>query len=923
MFKSFYIVLFLLPFQVFAQDLKVSALKCEYKNNPLGIESAVPHLSWISESTGRNVKQTAYHILVADDAALLNKNAGNVWDSKKVSSVASIQIAYHGKPLQSNKTYYWKLKVWDNQNHVTAWSTPAKWQMGLLTPADWKNARWIAYDKLPDTSRIVPLLHGRGPKKLGLANDVLPLLRKDFKVNKPVKKATLYICGLGHFELSMNGNKVGDHFLDPGWTNYDKQALYVPFDVTAHLKQGSNTIGVTLGNGFYYIPRDKRYRKLTGAYGYPKMICRLVTEYKDGSVDNVVSDASWKTAPGPITFTSIYGGEDYNANIEQDGWNKPGFDDTKWKSAMLVDGSPQLNAQLAEPLKIFESFSPQKITQVAPGKWVFDLGQNASGIPQITVKGKKGDTVKIYPAELINADGSANQKGSGGPYYFAYVLKGGGAETWQPRFTYYGFRYVQLEGGVPQGKDNPQNSPLIIGVKGLHTRNAAPVIGSFACSNELFNKTYTLIDWAVKSNMASVFTDCPHREKLGWLEEAHLVGSSIHYSYDIANLSRKCISDMRVAQTAEGLVPEIAPEFTQFGEPFRDSPEWGSNAVIYPWYIYQWYGDKQLLVDSYSMMQRYLDYLAGKADNHILDQGLGDWYDIGPKPPGLSQNTPKGITATAIYYYDLNIAAKVATVLGKPDDATQYHKQAQQVKQAFNAAFFNMATKQYGTGSQTANAMALYAGLVELQYKAAVLVNLVQDIRNRNNSLTAGDIGYRYLLRVLDDEGRSDVIFDMNNRSDVPGYGYQLAKGATALTESWQALGGVSNNHFMLGHIMEWFFSGLAGIRPAPDAVAYNRVEIRPEPVGDVTHAEATTQTPYGTLSTKWKIQDDSSFDLDVQIPVGTMATVYLPVSQSAKIKEANKPLSLAKSIKYLGYKNGKALIQVGSGYYHFSAQQL
>ncbi|WP_158827498.1 alpha-L-rhamnosidase [Mucilaginibacter lacusdianchii] len=920
MIKRLYIALLLLHFHAFAQGVRVNALKCEYKSNPLGIESVAPHLSWLLQSTGRNVRQTAYRVLVADNPVLLNKNVGNLWDSKKISSDASIQVAYNGKPLQSAATYYWKVMVWDNQHHVSAWSSAAHWQMGLLTPADWKNARWIAYDKLPDTSRIVPLLHGRGPKKLGLANDVLPMLRKGFVVNKPIKKATMYICGLGHFELSVNGQKVGDHFLDPGWTNYDKQALYVPFDVTRQLKQGENAIGVMLGNGFYYIPRDKRYRKLTGAYGYPKMICRLVTEYQDGSVSNVISDATWKTAPSPVTFTSIYGGEDYNANLEQAGWNRAAFNDRNWKNALLVDGSPQLSAQLAEPLKVFENFNPKKITSVAPDKWLYDLGQNASGIPQITVKGKKGDTVRIYPAELINAEGAANQKGSGGPHYYTYILKGTGEETWQPRFTYYGFRYVQVDGAVPQGKGNAQNLPVIVDIKGLHTRNAAPQVGSFSCSNDLFNHIYTLIDWAVKSNMVSVFTDCPHREKLGWLEEAHLVGSSIHYGYDIANLSRKCISDMQLAQTPEGLIPEIAPEFTKFGEPFRDSPEWGSNAVIFPWYVYQWYGDKQLLQDNYPTMQRYLDYLAGKAENHILTQGLGDWYDIGPKAPGLSQNTPKGITATAIYHYDLTIAAKVAALLGKPEDANRYNQLAQQVKQAFNSAFFNVDTKQYGTGSQTANAMAVYAGLVEPQYKAAVVNNLVQDIRSRDNSLTAGDIGFRYLLRVLDDEGRSDVIYEMNNRSDVPGYGYQLAKGATALTESWQALGGVSNNHFMLGHIMEWFYTALAGIRPAADAVAYNRIEIRPELVGDITHAQATTLSPYGTISSKWN-KMANSFELDVKIPVNTEATLYLPVNQTAKIVEAGQLIGTNKQITYKGYKNGKAVVQVGSGHYHFVAQ--
>ncbi len=495
MMKKFYLFLVLLPLHSLAQSLQVGTLKCEYKVNPQGVETESPKLSWQLQSSGLNIKQTAYHILVADNLAALQKNAGNVWDSKKVSSSTSIQIPYRGKSLQSAKTYYWKVMLWDNQKHVTGWSTPQSWQMGLLATQDWKGAKWIAYEKLPDSSRIVPLLHGRGPKRLGTLNDVLPLMRKTFTVKKRVKKSTLYICGLGHFELSINGKKISDHFLDPGWTAYDKQALYVPFDVTQNIQQGNNAIGVMLGNGFYFIPRDKRYRKLTGAYGYPKMICRLVTEYADGTIENIISDETWKTSPSPITFTSIYGGEDYNANLEQKGWNTTGFDDKAWKKVVIVDGSPILNSQLAEPLKIFDQFTPQKVSDLGNDKFMFDLGQNASGIPQITVKGKKGDTVKITPSELVKAaDGSANQGGSGEPHYYSYVLKGDGEETWQPRFTYYGFRYLQVEGAVPQGKENKQGLPVLIAVKGLHTRNAAAATGSFSCNNDLFNKTYSLID---------------------------------------------------------------------------------------------------------------------------------------------------------------------------------------------------------------------------------------------------------------------------------------------------------------------------------------------------------------------------------------------------------------------------------------------
>lgn len=920
MIKKVCLLFLLLPFGAFAQSLKVLNLQCEYKTNPLGIESVAPKLSWQLQSYNHSIMQTAYRVVVADDASKLAGNNADVWDSGKVPSNKSLQISCNGKAMQAAKTYYWKVMVWDNHGKASAWSNIATWQMGLLSKADWHGADWIAYDKLPGSLAIVPFYHGNGPEKLGAANDVLPLMRKAFNVHGKLKKATLYICGLGHFELSLNGKKVGDHFLDPGWTKYDRQALYVPFDLTNQLIAGKNTLGVMLGNGFYYIPRDKRYRKLTGAFGYPKMICRLVLEYSDGQLDNILSDGSWKTAPSPVIFSSIYGGEDYNANLEQRGWDTNSFDDLKWRSVVKVEGIPQLNAQTAEPLKVMQEFKPQSKKQLANGTWTYDFGQNFSGIPQISVRGKKGDTVKIIPAELINDDGSANQKASGSPHYYDYVLKGNGIETWHPLFTYYGFRYLQVQGAVPQNEANIQQLPITIDIKGLHTRNAAETVGNFSCSNELFNKTFKLIDWAMKSNMASVFTDCPHREKLGWLEEAHLVGSSLHYNYDIVGLARKCINDMGISQTEDGLIPEISPEYVKFDEPFRDSPEWGSNAVILPWYVYQWYGDKEVLAQNYDMIKRYLAYLDKKSQNHLLYQGLGDWYDLGPKPPGVSQLTPQGITATSLYYYDLNIAGKIAALLCKNDDAVSYNKLAAEVKQAYNQKFFNVNTKQYGTGSQAANAMSVYAGLVDPQYKAAVVNNIVKDIRDRGNALTAGDIGYRYLLRVLDDEGRSDVIYDMNSRADVPGYGYQLAHGATALTESWAALPSVSNNHFMLGHLMEWFYSGLAGIRPADDAIAFNKIEIRPETVGDLTWAKANYQSPYGNISSSWK-KDKGQFKLEVSIPSNTTASIYLPVKSNAVIMVDGQNIKTRNDMKLVGYQDGKAEIKAGSGNYTFIAK--
>ncbi|WP_316739499.1 family 78 glycoside hydrolase catalytic domain [Pedobacter aquatilis] len=905
--------LFLFSISLFGQDITVAEVRCNYRNNPIGVDLSSPNLSWKLTSSKQNVMQTAYQILVSSSINNLNKNIGDVWDTKKVNSPQSIQIQYKGSKLSSTKTYYWKVRVWANLGNQSNWSQPAFLQMGLLNVEDWKGAKWIAYEKLADTN--VNILPTDGKKDKYNSNNVLPMFRKGFSINKTIKKATAFISGLGHFEMSLNGRKVGDDFLAPGWTKYDKEALYVTYDITKQVKKGANAIGIMLGNGFYYVPPVKdRFRKLKVAYGFPKMICRVLVEYADGTTENIISNQSWKTDKSPIVFSSIYGGEDYNANLEQKGWNIAGFNDGKWKSALIVDG-PKLNAQKEEPVKVFENFTAQKITQIQNGEWVYDMGQNSSAIIELKVRGRKGDTIRITPAELIKDDGAVTQKNIGGPSYFTYILKGDGLETWKPKFFYTGFRYLQIKGGTPAGKENTSGKAVIESLKALHVRNAAEKVGEFSTSNELFNKTFNLIDWSIKSNMVSVFTDCPHREKLGWLEQLHLMGNSVGYNYDAAPLFKKALQDMKNSQLPNGLIPEIAPEYVKFewgGDMFRDSPEWGSSGILLPWYLYQWYGDKQAMVDYYPMMQRYINYLATKADNHILSQGLGDWYDLGPKPPGVSQLTPMGVTGTAIYYYDLKILEKMAAVLGKNADAIAYSNLAVEVRKSFNNKFFDAKTKQYATGSQAANAMAVYMGLVESADKNAVIDNLVKDIRDRKNSLTAGDIGYRYVLRVLEDAGKSDVIFDMNSRSDVPGYGMQIAKGATALTESWAALPTVSNNHFMLGHLMEWLYSGVGGIRQTENSIAFNHIKIEPEPVGNLKTATVSYNSPYGKITSSWE-KTDKSFTLELNIPVNTKADVYFPGKAKQTITDELNPKMSALIIE-----NGRAKITIGSGHYKF-----
>jgi hypothetical protein len=868
-------------------------------------------LGWQLQSSNRNVWQTAYRILVADNPKDIAQNVGNCWDSGKTASDNSIQVPYEGAALLPTGTYLWKVKVWDNQGNESEWSKPAEWQMGLVDAGSWSGAQWIALQSLPDSLRLVPGVHGNGSERLGKMSDTLPYLRREFIVTKKLKKATAFVSGLGHFEMSLNGRKVGDHFLDPGWTEYDQYALYVTFDVMPYLHTGANACGIALGNGFYHISRE-RYRKCVVSYGYPKAICRILLEYVDGTQESIITDNSWKACASPVTFTGIYGGEDFDARLRQEGWDKAGFDDRNWRRALAVQGPP-LRSQTAAPLKVMETIQPERIFSSKKGSWVYDLGQNASGVIRLGVRARSGQTVSVIPGELIDSDSAVTQRASGGPFRFEYTAAGTGVETWQPQFTYYGFRYLMLENAVPEGEANPDGLPEVIELCGLHTRNAAPSAGTFSCSNELFNRIYQLIDWSIRSNMASVLTDCPHREKLGWLEESHLMAGSMFYGYDLYSLYVKIIDDMRAAQLPNGMVPDIAPEFVIFEGGFRDSPEWGSAYVILPWYIYRWYGDIRPMQQHYEGMKRYTDYLASTADGHIVSHGLGDWYDLGDQPPGESQLTSKGVTATAIYYYDVCIMQQVARLLEKPDDEAFFARRAEEIREAFNRKYFDAETGQYDRGSQTANAMALYMELAEPQHREKVFENIMLDLKRRNYSQTPGDIGFRYFLRVLESEGASETIFTINHRDDVPGYGFQLAKGATALTESWAALRYVSNNHLMLGHLMEWMYSGLAGIRQSEQSIAFRQIEIHPEPVGDITSAAASYRSPYGKIVSEWKITG-KTFSLNVEIPANTSALVYFPCGDINHLTENGKKFPT----ETVTDKKGRKAIKIGSGKYKF-----
>ncbi|MGB6431373.1 MAG: family 78 glycoside hydrolase catalytic domain [Candidatus Acidiferrales bacterium] len=906
--------------------IRITLLRCEQLENPLGIETRRPLLSWQLEALGserRGLRQTSYRILVASSASLLAKDVGDMWDSGKAASNRTIQIEYFGKELKSNGIYYWKVRVWDQDGVASVWSDAAQWQMGLLEPADWK-AKWIAAE--PDSesaaSAAKDLTNAPPPRPL-------PIFRHGFNLAKPVERAVVYVSGLGQYELRMNGTKVSEDLLTPGWTNYRKAVLCNVYDVTSLIKSGENAIGIMLGNGMYNVPRTPgRYQKFVGTFGQPKLIFQMHVRYLDGTEAVILSDSSWKTAPGPITFSSEYGGEDYDARLEQAGWDEPGFNDAAWTPAVEVNGpGGRLSTQLIPPIRVMHVYPVVAQTKPEPGILVFDLGQNFSGWPAIKVSGHSGDKVKLLPGELLDSSGLVSQRSSGGPSYFVYTLKGSGQETWHPRFSYYGFRYVQVEGATlkPGGDDG---KPVLLSLEGQFVHSSARVTGDFSSSDELLDRIHGLIDAAMRSNMQSVMTDCPHREKLGWLEETQLLGSALMYNFDLSQLYRKISDDIADTQLPNGLVPDTAPEYVVFPAGFRDSPEWGSAAILDPWLEYRFYGDRRLLAQRYDVMRKYAEYLATRADDHIISYGLGDWYDVGPGPLGESQLTSRGVTATSIYYLDLTVLHKVSLLLGKDVDAQKYAALARAVRVAFNAKMFNPQTNEYDTGSQTANAMPLAAGLVPDDRREAVLDNLVQDIRNHDNHVTAGDVGFHFVVQALEEGGRSDVLYDMLSRTDSPSYGYQLARGATTLTEAWDTNPTKSQDHFMLGDAEEWFYSGLAGIDFDLSRPPGEQIEIHPTVVGDIASAQAGFDSALGLIESRWECRARLPLEvggekygectLDVTVPVGAEAEVRIPSPTAATITESGKALDHAIGVKLVRSEKDAVICRIESGKYYF-----
>ncbi|MDQ8197712.1 family 78 glycoside hydrolase catalytic domain [Pelagicoccus enzymogenes] len=869
-------------------------MKCEYGIEPMGIDTQSPRLSWRLEGKGRGLAQSAYQIRVASSREALVRGEADLWDSGKTVSRSSSQIPYEGKELVSGQTVFWQVRVWDQVGIVCDWSDPSQWTMGILSDSEWQ-AKWIGHgEAVPNT-----------------------LLRREFTTRSGLVRALAFVTGLGQYELFVNGEKVGDDLLSPGWTDYEETILYETRDLTKLLNRGNNAVGISLGNGMHHVERvPGRFAKFVGSFGQQKAIFQMYLEYEDGSVEWLLSDESWQSKAGPITFSNIYSGEDFDARLWESGWNETGFDGSGWRDAVIVDAKQGRLTGFtggSEAIEVIETRNATEIRDLSGvGARLYDFGQNASYFPRLKISGPKGSKVRLIPGEVLYPDGRITRASMGGMHrgsaWWEYIKASDGVEEWRPQFYYQGYRYLQTQTFPAEGESE---HPIIEDLRSEVVHSVAEVTGRFETSDPLLNRIRDLVRWAQRSNMVSVLTDCPHREKLGWLEQYHLNGPAIRYEFDMARMYTKGMGDMADAQTGEGLIPNIAPEFVQFKNTFRAAAEWGAAYILVAWQQYQFLGDEALIRAHWANMERYFAYLQSKVDeNGILSEGLGDWYDIGPENVSRSELTLPPRTATAFYFYDALILSKMAAVLGDEASRVRYAEKAQGIRADYNEAFFDEALGCYDPESQCANALPWVMGIAPEGSREGIRRALLEDLEKRDYAMTAGDVGFRYLLLALADLGEQEAVYKIISRDSAPGYAYILQQGGTALTESWFASPTSSNNHFMLGQVTEWYYRHLLGIDNAEGSVGFDRIRIAPNPVGDLEWCEGSYLSRHGEISVRWE-RGEGSLRMEVEIPINTEAEIVLPTAKA-------KSVTVDAALERIGFEGECPVYAAGSGRYVF-----
>jgi alpha-L-rhamnosidase len=888
--------------------LTVKNLRCEYKVDPMGIDVGKPRLSWELVNPERGVLETSYEIRVAQSEADLAKGK-LLWDSGKQPSEASIQMEYGGPALESRRIYYWQVRVADNHGHLSDWSQPAHWETGLLEATDW-TAKWITPDLVEDETKSNPA----------------PLLRREFSLDKKVKSARLYITAMGLYEMSLNGKRVGDEYFTPGWTSYDFRYQYQTYDVTGSLKNGANCLAAVLGDGWFrgrVAWDDKR-----NSYGKKlALLAQLVIAYNDGTQQIIGTDDRWKSATGAVLESDIYNGETYDARLEQPGWNQAGFDDKNWKSvAVLPPPKAKLVAPAGPPVKAMEQITPAKVLKTPGGDTVLDMGQNMVGWIRFRLSAPAGTTITLRHAEVLDKTGNfytANLRSA--QQTIRYTAKGQGTETFQPHFTFQGFRYVSV-GGWP-GEVNPED------FTGIVVHSAISRTGTFETSNPLLNQLQHNIIWGQKGNFLDVPTDCPQRdERLGWTGDAQVFARTASFNHDTAAFYTKWLNDVALDQEDDGAVPFVIPNVLshQTRKGAAASAGWADVAVIVPWVVYQSYGDIRILAEQYQSMKAWVEYMRRQAGEKYLWRNgfsFGDWLAFATTNadyPGAT--TDKDLIQTAYFARSTALLAKTADVLGKKEEAAEYTALEEKIVSAFQREFVT-PNGRLSSNTQTAYALALEFDLLPQEQRPIAAARLAEDVKKFGH-LTTGFLGTPVLCRALSDYGYLDLAYVLLSRTEYPSWLYPVIKGATTIWERWDGIkpdgsfqdpGMNSFNHYAYGAIGEWMYRVVAGIELDESHPGYKHILIQPRPGGGLTFANAWVESMYGRVASGWKIAD-GKFTLTIQVPPNTTATLRLPKAKLELVTENQKPLTNRADIFSARQVDNAVLVDVGSGQYVFES---
>lgn len=913
-----------------------SRLRCEHLVEPLGIPTPRPRLSWIPPRGTRGSSQKAYRIVCSKSKTEVVSGKGTVWDSGVVESSTCHLVPWGGPELEEASRYWWAVKTWNDAE--SPWSTPARFDTAVFNPSSWK-ASWISMVNPVWEKATVLLVEGSINLNRYVSAKLYRgiYLRKEFSLVERPQRALAFFCGLGYGELFLNGLKVGDHRLDPGQTDYKLGALYSSFDITDLLVEGANAFGIVLGNGRYI-----------DAYGFgkPRAFLQVVLEYSNGRKETIVSDSSWVAAHGPLLQNGIYSGETYDARLEEEGWAKPDFvprDSSAWQPVEIVEGHP-LRSQTMEPIRATEELSVRQISSPDPGVFIFDFGQNFAGVVKLKVRGPRGSEIRLRFAELLDGYGrlhlGTNRESQS---YDTYILKGEGEEMWEPRFTYHGFRYVEIQ-GYP-GTPGPE------ALTGVVLHSDVESTGAFVCSEPLVNDIHRNILWSQRSNLMSIPTDCPQRgERMGWLGDAQLSSEEACSNFDMAAFYIKYLEDIRLAQKPDGSLSDVVPPYWPL---YPADPAWSTAYPTLTWAVYWHYGDASILERHYESIKRYVDFLEASAHGHILSSlgSYGDWC-----PPGSVYPKKASVEFTSTWYlcHDTFLFVAMAEAIGRKKDAQFYAERARSIAEAFNKRFLldggryatlTMSPIDRSVG-QTTQALPLWLDIVPEAQREAVVARLIEAVvSSADRHIDAGIVGSRYLFDVLTACGYADVAWDVVTQKSYPGWGYMVAEGATTLWERWEKLAGMgmnSHNHIMFGTVDAWFYSGLAGLSPL--APGWTKFRVAPKTPGRLSHVSASRMTPRGAIAISWSrspwlsgdgsgrhevsVPNGGQFTLRLTVPDGTQAVVEVPYADLGKELREGGTVIWAKG--YTGFsvltdgivsaeaRGNTFVVEVGSGDYEF-----